>query len=304
MPANLLLIDTSYFVFYRYYATLSWFKRVHATDAISIETLLENAEFMEMYAKKFEETILKLCKMHKVQMHKELIFVKDCFRDQIWRMEHFKEYKGNREERLKTFNSAIFKHTYRVLLPRLIEKYAFKVVEHPHAEADDIIAVIHRTIRADPAQAQRLVTIITNDNDLLQLYDASTMLLNLAHKRLESRIPAQCSTPQQVVQLKVLMGDKSDNIPPTMRKMGVKTAWKYLEQPDALEKKLKEDKDFARRHHLNSLLIDFHSIPENIVHAIQSDIRPLIDLHSWDVRDGSSRAGGAVDAPSVSAHEQ
>jgi 5'-3' exonuclease len=263
---NVLFIDTSYFVFYRYYATLGWIRRSKNDEEIDIHTLMDNPTFLNMFTKKFEQSILKIIKTHKIQQN-HVFLVQDCYRDQIWRMQHYTNYKQNREERLKTFNPQIFKHLYNHVLPSLQAKHGFRLLSHPRAEADDIIAVLHKHFRVSHPECN--VFVVTNDNDLLQLLDDHTHIFNLARKDLADRLPCDrelfCLT-------KILMGDKSDNIAPVFPKCGLKTALKLAQSPDMLKTKLDEKGVFRQRFETNSKLIDFNCIPEDI----RTDIQNLI----------------------------
>lgn len=291
-PTAIVLMDTSYCIFYRYYATLNWMRlnglrrttspsstsgdteEVPEEPDINIETLLENPVFVSMYDKKFEEMLVKIAKQYNTSFE-GICLAKDCYRDRIWRMEHFSQYKKNRDDRLKTFNGQIFKHTYQTLLPRLSQKYAFTVLEHERAEADDIIAIGHRTLRAKYPELP--ITIITNDNDLLQLYDTYTTLVNIPGKEIMKRM--ECS-PEYFVKMKILMGDKSDNIPSVFKKCGAKQALKWIEDPEALDKKLDADPESAERYALNTRLIDFNQIPERIGKELEHLLQNKLQL-SW-----------------------
>lgn len=270
MASNrIILIDTSYYVFYRYYATFSWYRRSRELTDINVDTLMQDDVFMKMFDKKFEDNLVQWMKKWKV-MGKNVVFAKDCYRESIWRMKLYPKYKANRDERLGTFNNQIFKHTYQDVLPALQQKYGFHVVEHEHAEADDIIAISKAYIRSN--DATRDILIITNDNDLIQLRDDKTQLMNLAKKDICSRIAEDegCYTLT-----KVLMGDKSDNIPAALKKCGRKTAAKLSADPLLLQKKLKDDIEFSSQFELNKRLIDFAYIPRDIIDLIENYLKTI-----------------------------
>ena len=60
---------------------------------------------------------------------------------------------------------------------------------------------------------------------------------------------------------KILIGDKSDNIPAIHKKLGPKTVLKYLENKDELKKKL-EDPEIFKIYNRNKILIDMDNIPD------------------------------------------
>ena len=92
MP-DFLLIDGSYYVFYRYHALKQWWK--HARSEEKLENPCENVEFMERFKKVFVSKISEV--VEKLKLTTPLIVVaKDCPRQDIWRMEHFPDYKKGR----------------------------------------------------------------------------------------------------------------------------------------------------------------------------------------------------------------
>ena len=96
---KVLLVDLSYYNFYRYYATIQWYKRAHPED--SFENGYDwsiNVIFMEKFKKMFINNLNKLKKKYKSD---KLIFAKDCPRKYIWRMELYSQYKGTRDEMFK-----------------------------------------------------------------------------------------------------------------------------------------------------------------------------------------------------------
>lgn len=260
MTSGYILIDASYYIFYRYYAAYAWYKRRKDVPPLVVEDILTNDVFVAMYDKKFEEEVLKLARKHKVPTH-HVIFAKDCTRASIWRMQHDPTYKQNRDERLESFNGHIFKHTYQTLMPKLAAQYGMRMLEFPQAEADDVIAVLHQKIRSTQSRDVPIV-IVTNDNDLLQLLDARTLIKNMAGLELKIRF-----TEEQLAvftRYKVIMGDKSDNIQPIFQKCGAKTALKLATDAVAWQKKLTSLPDCAASYKRNDVLINFDNIPPHI----------------------------------------
>ena len=64
--------------------------------------------------------------------------------------------------------------------------------------------------------------------------------------------------------MKILTGDKSDNIKGVFKKCGPKTACKYYENKELFREKLKED-GAMEGYLLNKKIIDFNEIPEELV---------------------------------------
>lgn len=110
-------------------------------------------------------------------------------------------------------------------------------------EADDIIGTVAKMY------PDVMVTILTSDRDLLQLIDKTTRVLLM--KKGISEMEEVDETvlldqyhlkPSQIIDLKSLMGDASDNIP-GVPKVGEKTAMKLLEEYGTLENLLEHTSD-------------------------------------------------------------
>lgn len=263
----ILLIDMSYYVFYRYYATFNWYKR-QTNSIIDVEHIKENNEFMEKYSKMFEKTLVDLMKTYKITNPSNVIFAKDCCRDNIWRHQYYNAYKATREEKSASFNKNVFTYTYHTLIPELQTKIGFQTIGHYCLEADDVIAIITKNIFSAYNGCVR-ITIITNDNDYIQLMNIDRLsnteennvllIRNLQDKNICERV--NC-TSQVYTDVKKILGDKSDNIPAITRKCGEKTAYKLATNPDLLLHLLNKEPEAKKQYELNNLLIDFDNIPE------------------------------------------
>jgi 5'-3' exonuclease len=247
-----LFVDLSYFVFFRFFALQRWCK-------ISKTEFKDDDEFLSKFSKLFEDNLVKLKKSHKVEW-KRVYLAKDCMRNSIWRLSHFPAYKQNRDHTRQEFDPNVFVHAYNVIIPSLVNKFGFHVVDFPNAEADDVIAVMHKMVRE--AHPMAPITVITNDNDYVQLADDHTTLMNLNNKNLTERFDEDMMSCFKL--WKIIKGDTSDNIPPIDKNIGDKTALKLAINPDALENRLQGDPQVRIKFELNRLLIDFDSIPNDI----------------------------------------
>ena len=167
-----------------------------------------------------------------------------------FRHDIYKDYKGTRSE------------TPVELIPQfkiareLFDAYNIKYLEYDLIEADDIIGTLSKKY------PNLSVNIVSSDKDLLQLIDDNVVVSQIK----TGQDPEVYNTnylmnkmsikPYQVIELKALMGDSSDNIP-GVKGIGVKTATKLLQEYDNIENlyehideikgqvqiKLKEDKD-------------------------------------------------------------
>ena len=277
---TILLIDMSYFIFYRYYAIVNWLRRTLPKDeTLDIENIMKNTMFVDKYTKKFEETLSLLMKEHGVIKGYNVVFVKDCCRDRIWRHQYIEGYKATRDDKVASFNREIFTYTYNILIPQLQNKPGFQISHHSCLEADDVIAIFTNKLLS--ASTGSNIVIITNDNDYIQLLDnvnisngnCNVRIVNLQQKDIMLRVGC---TPKEYLQVKKIMGDKSDNIPPITKKCGDKTALKLVRDVTLFDKLLSSDLNAKNQYTLNELLIDFNFIPENL----KSEVNSILDLKS------------------------
>ncbi|MGF9698240.1 DNA polymerase I [Paenibacillus sp. MABNR03] len=151
-----------------------------------------------------------------------------------FRHEGYQEYKGGREKTPPELSEQF------PLLKELLQGLGIAQFELAGFEADDIIGTL--TKRAD--EAGRQVLVVSGDKDMLQLA-SEHVHIGLTRKgvtEIELYDPAQIQeryglTPLQIIDLKGLMGDTSDNIP-GIPGVGEKTALKLLHQFGSVEEVL------------------------------------------------------------------
>jgi len=148
------------------------------------------------------------------------------FRDEI-----FPEYKGTREKMPDDLQVQIER------VRQLVDAFNIPRIEVENYEADDVLGSL-----AKKAAAQGLgVKIITGDRDLLQLVE-ERIIVNLPGKSLSDAKDYRAEDveayigvpPQQIVDFKALVGDKSDNIP-GVTGVGEKTAINLLKTYQTLD---------------------------------------------------------------------
>lgn len=261
----LLFIDTSYVVFYRYYAILTWYKMSHKGVLVKSASEFLDSEFLDKYHKTFIYTLETLSHQYRVPFE-NMVFAKDCPRDSNWRLFHYAQYKCTRSQHTKNFNPYIFQYTYNEVLPKFIERNACITMSHSSLEADDCIALAIEYLRTEQQYCGD-ITVITNDNDYIQLHNRGVKLMNLQGKSLYDRIESDLA---DYVQIKCIMGDASDNIPPIAPKIGNKTAIKIVGDPMLLERYL-DNPDSKARYQLNCLLIKFDNVPPELSRAFIED---------------------------------
>ncbi|EOI9066875.1 TPA: DNA polymerase I [Streptococcus pyogenes] len=150
-----------------------------------------------------------------------------------FRTEMYADYKAGRAKTPEEFREQ-FPYIREMLTALGIAYY-----ELEHYEADDIIGTLDKM--AERTEVPFDVTIVSGDKDLIQLTDENTVV-EISKKgvaEFEEFTPAYLMekmglTPDQFIDLKALMGDKSDNIP-GVTKIGEKTGLKLLHEFGSLE---------------------------------------------------------------------
>ena len=171
-----------------------------------------------------------------------------------FRNEIYADYKGTRKGMPEELAQQM------PVLKSTLNAMGIKCIEKDGIEADDIIGTLARRF-SDKIRC----IILTGDRDCLQLIDEEVEvwltkqgISNIVSENLRQLKEDFGLTPSQVIDLKGLMGDASDNIP-GVPGVGEKTAMKLLEQfgtleniyknidkiPGKLGQKLAENKDLA-----------------------------------------------------------
>lgn len=142
----------------------------------------------------------------------------------------YPEYKGNRAECPPELAPQF--DTLRAVLAAL----NIPVLGMPGYEADDLLGTMARKAE----QAGMEVSLLTGDRDALQLLSGRTAVhyVKKMNQTVTYDVPRFAQEwgllPQQLVDLKGLAGDTSDNIP-GIKGIGAKTAVKLLQEFDTLE---------------------------------------------------------------------
>ena len=256
MTVNFILIDGSYFIFYRYFAIKQWFKFSHPDEKLDVP--IENDDFIQKFKETFQHKMNEIGKKLKIS-NPQILVGKDCKRSDIWRNEFISEYKNNRKT--DKYVGSFFELTYKEKL--FFGGGAKHILSGDKLEADDCIAIT--TTHILKTQPNAKIWIITSDMDYLQLACENVKLINLKYKNLTDS-KTSFNNPYKDLFCKIVMGDKSDNIPSVFKKCGIVTASKYYEDRDKFNKKLdnKNASDLFKR---NRMLIDFNYIPTNLKDA-------------------------------------
>lgn len=174
----------------------------------------------------FTSVILRLLEQDSPKYLAVSFDVGKTFRDEI-----FSEYKGTREKMPDDLRLQIKR------IREVVAAFGIPILEAEGYEADDVLGTVAKRVGADGMP----VIILTGDRDLLQLAD-DQVVIRLAGLKLADAIdygPKQVKEkyqlePSQLVDLKALVGDKSDNIP-GVAGVGEKTATSLLQDYKDLE---------------------------------------------------------------------
>jgi 5'-3' exonuclease len=270
-----ILVDGSYFCFYRYHSLLTWWKNAYPEDLVVLQDPYKNEKFVEKFKKTFIESIQSIPKklglisnkkikknIHSFEINEEPILIvgKDCKREKIWRNNLFPNYKANRSQD-GFMGGPFFKMAYEENL--FIDGGAIGILSHSHLEADDCIAITCKQLLSTYG-CDCKIYIITSDKDYLQLASDQVKLYNLAFKDLTEQKSCTGNAKCDLF-CKILTGDTSDNIPSVFPKCGPKTALKYFENPSLLQNKLEENIEYKKQYELNRNIVDFNYIPEELI---------------------------------------
>ena len=273
--SSYLLIDGSYFIFYRVYALLVWWK--NAKPEIEIGEPFKNEEFVAKFRSTFIGKIKEIIKKLNIKNVKKVIIGKDCPQKEIWRMALHTTYKAGRNEiKNKESNVAdFFRLTYDENL--FIQAGADYIFEYNSLEADDCIALTTKYLLKKYEQNIEYnienniennieIYIITSDQDYLQLACNEVKIYNLKFKLLTDSKNCK-NDPQKDLFFKIVSGDKSDNISAIFKKCGPKTIEKCYDDKDFFLNKLEKEKEDGSldKYELNKLLVDFNNIPIHLV---------------------------------------
>ena len=261
-----IFVDGSYYNFYRYFALMQWWK--NAYPETQLDDPFQNPIFVEKFKKTHVENLQQMSKKLKIPKTANPILIvgKDCKRENIWRMELFPKYKGNRVQE-GFMGGPFFKMAYE---EELFQQGGAKaILQHPKLEADDCIAISVKYLLSKYPDSN--IYIITSDKDYLQLNAPNVNLYSLTYKNIaESK--SSTGNPKNDVEIKIIMGDTSDNIPSVFPKCGPKTALKCIEDPEFFKKKMSEKEEYYKQYELNKTLIHFDSIPQYLADEFMETI--------------------------------
>lgn len=260
-----IFVDGSYYCFYRYYSLLNWWKNAHKDEPLAVP--FENPIFVDKFKKIFVEQLQQIPK--KLHLDKNIIPIvivgKDCKRENIWRNTLFSKYKATRNTNPEFMGKPFFQMAYEEGLFQ--QGGAKTILYHPSLEADDCIAISVKHLLKKYVDCH--IYIITSDRDYLQLNANNVDLYNLAYINIADN-KSSTGNSNNDLEIKIIMGDVSDNIPSVFPKCGPKTAKKCIEDAEFFKKKMANNLDYYKQYELNKQLINFDCIPSELIDEFMS----------------------------------
>lgn len=263
MNQTILIVDLSYYNFYRFFATKQWYTRANPDDTFEPSyDWSQNEEFWQKFKKMFLQNLEEYRKKLKPSL---ILFAKDCPRKDIWRLPFYPEYKANREvtyAKNEFQGGKVFKRCYSEILPELLGQVnsIYRLYQLDHLEADDIIYLL---VDRFHSKSQK-VYVVSSDHDLLQMVPGYANLDLIDAKMKSYRDKALPMTIDNVF-MKAILGDGSDNIPKSLDKVGDKTAEKIIADYKLLLDRFRQQKDAFSRFATNKCLVDFSHIPRQYI---------------------------------------
>lgn len=234
---NVLLIDTSYMIFHKFFALRNWYMRAHPEKEIPDDyDWLDDEIFMTKYKKLFFESLVEMCKKKTINIS-NVVFAIDCKHIYIWRNKEQVAYKATRKDshtKSKFYSYKIFGIVIDEMLPKIIERYGCTILKHTECEADDVIAncvlLLNKGTKYDDEKSisfnlepktnnsktdtdtQRKIYVVATDTDYIQICNKNVILMDLRCNELNNKYLTMFTNNTTYLMSKILYGDVSDNI--------------------------------------------------------------------------------------------
>ncbi|MEE9211038.1 MAG: DNA polymerase, partial [Phycisphaeraceae bacterium] len=213
-PPVLYLIDGHAQIFRAYYAI-----RTPMTSPVTGEPTHAVFGFAGMILKLFE------------QYHPHYVVMAIDMPGKTFRDELYDQYKATREPPPEDF------HTQEHRIFDLTRLFGIPLLGQVGAEADDVIATVTQRVLDDPASRNVHIRIVSKDKDLEQLLGDRVNMFDIhTDTTIDAPFLQQNKgiSPDQVVDVLALTGDKVDNIP-GVDGVGPKTAAKLIQEYGSID---------------------------------------------------------------------
>ncbi|MEN8253462.1 MAG: 5'-3' exonuclease H3TH domain-containing protein [Patescibacteria group bacterium] len=214
----LLLVDAHALIYRAFYA----FPELNMKDGILVNAVYGFSRILLKVLKDFDPKYVAICFDHK---------------EKTFRAKSYEGYKANRKEMPDELKPQID------LVKQVVDALNIPRFEIAGYEADDLIGSLSAQASKFQAANNKLRTIIvTGDKDMLQLVTdkVHVFIPSRSKKRADTEydpaiVEQELSiTPEQVIDMKALMGDPSDNVP-GIKGIGQKTATKLIQEFSSIE---------------------------------------------------------------------
>jgi 5'-3' exonuclease len=243
---NILLIDGHNLVF----------RLISAVTSAGRHNMLTNSEIYDSWKSSMITNVFSFIKKFKPN---RVIIAFDSSNN--WRKSVYSLYKANRKVNRDKSALINFKEFWPIM-EEFINTFSLifqniVILRIDKCEADDIIAAVavHESVNSD-------VTIITTDSDFNQLLSLKN--INIYNPKTHKLV--KCLHPQTELEIKILKGDATDNIPAVFKRCGPQTAAKIINNGGIHEFiKSSDQSDVIKENYIrNRKLIDFNFMPIDI----------------------------------------
>lgn len=247
---KMLLVDGNSLLFRAFYAT------IYGRPMMTSQGIHTNAVFA------FNNMLTKIID----QIKPEAVLVAFDSAKKNFRHEIYSDYKGGRKQ---TPEELIVQFS---IVREYLDAMNISRYEKEGIEADDIIGCM---VKKYPDWD---INVLSSDHDLLQLIDETTSvwIMKKGISEIEEMTEATLMdsmgiTPTQIIDLKGLMGDASDNIP-GVPKVGEKTALKLLQEYHSVEGVLEHVDEIKGKLHDNLVEFADQARMSKVLATIKTDV--------------------------------
>lgn len=291
---GLVLIDTGYYLFNRYFATLKWYRIVTKAE-VNIAELHTNEVFVNAFKTHVQTDITKFAMFPYLEkrfsprlpqknkkVRNKLIFCLDCKRSNIWRTQLYPQYKASRKQSTDMNMNivGIFHDFVDEMQAKRVGGIDITKLSLEGLEADDIVYFTIKNLRP---RYEQPILVITNDNDFIQMIPMNVAVVNMKGVYLAER--ALHKNPRVSHIMKVLLGDVSDHIKGVPCIKNNQLALMVAEMTEKERQKWISEygsPSCTKAYKFNKKLITLSQIPKNLAQSFTekykfSVIKPLKD---------------------------
>ena len=269
-----LAVDASYAVFHRFFALRRW-ERMSGQRSCEPDCSMSSEKELIAFGDSFKSMLVNHMRTHGV-LPTNTILMLDCPRSEIWRRDLLPSYKESRPVP-NDFSPNIFAFFRESVVPELVSGLGVQAVGFARAEADDVAGAIAK-MAAEQEHCD--LTILTGDCDLAQLeIPGKIKVVDMKGESLLAKATKKvgcCNDAETYLAIKILQGDRGDNIPPARERLGPKTALRMSLDQGLLDAFLSNPENRCR-YELNRDLIDISRMPVDIANGLCSALAAIVE---------------------------